>query len=517
MSQKPRAPLRARWDSRTAFLFAAIGSAVGLGNLWRFPYIAASNGGGAFLIPYFVALLTAGIPLLILEVGIGQRLQQGAPGALGRIGKGFEWVGWWALAVGSMISFYYAAVMAWSWDYLWFSLKALFCGTGVPWQQDAESFFTTFVLQKSAGPWEFGGLSWPVVIGLALTWVAVFLIIHRGLKVVSKVVMVTVPLPIILLVALLIRTIYLNGAEAGLAYYLTPRFEELLKPSVWLAAYGQVFFSLSLGFGIMIAYASYEPRRSDVNNDCLIVSFADAAISFFAGFVVFTTLGYLAMASAVPTTVPEVVGAGPGLTFITYPKAIALMPGAALVGALFFLALLTLGIDSLFSIVEAIITGIEDKWPIGRDKITAIFCAGGMLIGLLYATHAGYHWLGIVDGWMSDFGLAAVGLVECIIIGWFYKTGELRRWLNSVSEVHIGPWWEVCIKFITPAILVVVMTLTLLGLVGQMFDPEKPRLAILVGGLLSVVVIVVGVLVARISGEVVPPERPELPADGKDE
>jgi len=516
MSEQPRTALRQRWDSRTAFIFAAIGSAVGLGNLWRFPYIAASNGGGAFLIPYFVALLTAGIPLLILECGLGQMLQRGAPEALGSVRKGCEWVGWWALAVGSMISFYYAAVMAWSWDYLWYSFKALICGTAVPWKEDAGRFFTTVVLQKSAGPWEFGGLSWPVVLGVAVTWVAVFLIIHRGLKVVSKVVMVTVPLPLILLIALFVRTIYLNGAEAGLAYYLTPRFEELLKPGVWLAAYGQVFFSLSLGFGIMIAYASYEPRESDVNNDVLIVSFGNCGTSFFAGFVVFTTLGYLVAQSGVSTTVPEVVGAGPDLTFITYPEAIALMPGAALVGVLFFLALLTLGIDSLFSIVEAIITGIEDKWPICRDKITAIFCTVGMVVGLVYASHAGYHWLGIVDGWMSDFGLAAVGLVECIIIGWFYKTGQLRRWLNSVSEVRVGLWWDACIKFITPAILVVVMTLTLWGLVGQMFDPKKPRLAIFVGGVLSVVVVVLGIVVARIPAKLVPAERPELSAEAEE-
>jgi NSS family neurotransmitter:Na+ symporter len=509
MSEKPRLALRDRWDSRTAFIFAAIGSAVGLGNLWRFPYIAASNGGGAFLVPFFVALLTAGIPLLILECGLGQMFQRGAPEALGRVRKGCEWVGWWALAVGSMISFYYAAVMAWSWDYLWYSLKALFSGKAVPWATDAQDFFETVVLSKSSGPWEFGGLSLPVVIGLVITWLAVFLIIHRGLKVVSKVVMVTVPLPVILLIALFVRTIYLNGAEAGLAYYLTPRFQELMKPSVWLAAYGQVFFSLSLGFGIMIAYASYQPRESDVTNDCLIISFGDAAVSFFAGFVVFTTLGYLAAESVAATTVPDVVGAGPSLTFITYPKAIALMPWASFVGVLFFLALLTLGIDSLFSIVEAIITGIEDKWPIGRDKITALFCGGGLLIGLVYATHAGYHWLGIVDGWMSDFGLAAVGLVECVVVGWFYKTGQLRRWLNSVSEVRVGFWWDACIKLITPGILVVVMVLTIIGLVRQMFDPAKPRLAIFVGALLSVGVIVLGVVVARIPGKLVPAEKPE--------
>jgi len=501
MSEEPQVPRRERWSSRTAFVFAAIGSAVGLGNLWRFPYVAAKGGGGAFLIPYFVALFTAGIPLLILECGIGQRLQCGAPQALDRIRKGFEWVGWWALAVGSMIAFYYAAVMAWCWDYLWYSVRALVTGTEVPWAGDPGRFFAEEVLQRSGGPWEFGGLSLPVVLGLVVTWVAIFLIIHRGLKVVSKVVMVTVPLPVILLAVLLIRGLTLPGAEAGVAYYLTPNFAALRNPDVWLSAYAQIFFSLSLGFGIMIAYASYEPRRSDVNNDAFIISLGNCGTSFFAGFVVFSTLGYLALLKTVP--VAEVAVGGPSLAFVVYPEAIARMPAAvALIGLLFFLALLTLGIDSLFSIVEAIITGIHDKWPLGRDKITAVFCLVGLTVGLLYASRAGLYWLDIVDNWMTNFGLTAVGLVECIIVGWLYKTGELRRWLNSVSEVRIGPWWDLCIKVVTPAALVVTLVLSFLQLVRKPYE-GYPQSALLVGGwALAVAVVLVGVAVSRIRATV---------------
>ncbi|MCK4300390.1 MAG: sodium-dependent transporter, partial [Planctomycetes bacterium] len=243
----------------------------------------------------------------------------------------------------------------------------------MPWAEDPGKFLFETVLHRSEDPWAFGGLSLPVVLGLVVTWLAVFLIIHRGLKVVSKVVMVTVPLPVILLAILLVRGLTLDGAEAGLAYYLTPDFAVLKDPQVWLDAYGQIFFSLTLGFGVMIAYASYEPKRSDVNNDCFIISLGNCGTSFFAGFVVFSTLGYLAALKEV--AVSDVAAEGIGLAFIAYPEAIARMPAAtALIGVLFFLALLTLGIDSLFSIVEAIITGIHDKWPIGRDKITAAFC-----------------------------------------------------------------------------------------------------------------------------------------------
>jgi len=515
MSEEARPALRERWDSRTAFLFAAMGSAVGLGNLWRFPYIAGKHGGGAFLIPYFIALLTAGIPLLILECGIGQMLQRGAPEALGRIRKGFEWVGWWALAVGSMISFYYAAVMAWCWGYLWYSLRALVTGTQVPWATGPGEFFFQTVLQRNKNPWEFGGLSLPVVLGLVVTWVAIFLIIHRGLKVVSKVVMVTVPLPVILLAILLVRGLTLEGAEGGLAYYLTPRFEVLKNPQVWLDAYGQIFFSLSLGFGIMIAYASYQPRASDVNNDAFIISLGNCGTSFFAGFVVFSTLGYLAAAKGV--ALADVAKAGPGLAFVAYPEAIARMPWAPLVGVLFFLALLTLGIDSLFSIVEAIITGIHDKWPVGRDRITAVFCGVGLVLGLLYATHSGLSWLDIVDKWMNSFGLAAVGLAECIVVGWLYKTGKLRRWLNSVSEVRIGLWWEICVKVITPLVLIVTLVMAFVQLMQEPYE-GYPQSALIVGGWgVAIGVIVIGVLLARIPGKVAPAESPEAEPPGESE
>ena len=199
---------RDRWDGRAAFVIAAIGSAVGLGNLWRFPFVAYKGGGGAFFIPYFVALFTAGIPLLILEYGLGQLKQQAAPGSFKKVHPRFEFVGWWAVLVGTTISIYYAVVMAWCWIYTWSSLK-------VAWAGIEEDFFYKQVLNKSNAPLEIGGIQWPVFAGLVLTWVAVYLIICKGVKVVGKVVKLTVPLPIFLLAILLIRTATLDGGGAA--------------------------------------------------------------------------------------------------------------------------------------------------------------------------------------------------------------------------------------------------------------------------------------------------------------
>ena len=307
--------VRDRWSSRKVFLLASIGSAVGLGNVWRFSYVCYQNGGGAFLIPYFVALFTAGIPLMILEYAIGQMMNGAAPVSFARIKQRYEWIGWWSLLIGFVVMTYYTVIMSWCFSYLLYSLK-------LSWGNSAQDFFFNNFLALSSGHGNLGGIRWPILGGLIIVWLSIFFCIIKGAKSVGKVVLITVPLPVICLVILVIRGITLPGAMEGLKFYLTPDFKMLLKPDVWLAAYSQIFFSLSLGFGVLIAYASYLPKKSDVVNNAFITGLADAGISFFAGFAVFSTLGYLACATGVG--VEDVVTAGPGLAFVTYPTIISL-------------------------------------------------------------------------------------------------------------------------------------------------------------------------------------------------
>ena len=457
---------RERWAGRFSFVMAAIGSAVGLGNLWRFPAVAYANGGGAFFIPYFVALLTAGIPVLVLEFAVGQMMQGSAPKALRKLNRNFEWVGWFALLVGTTIAVYYAVIMAYSWNYLWDSFSA-----SMPWSAGGSGtegqYFESVFLRATTGPGMWG-MRWPVVAGLALTWASVYLIIYKGVHRVGKVVLVTVPLPWIILLVLGLRGLTLEGAAAGVEYYLRPDFEALKNPSTWLAAYSQVFFSLSIGFGIMIAYASYRPRNSDVTNCAFITSFADCLTSFFAGFAVFSVLGFLAYKNGVP--VRDVVAGGPSLAFVAYPAAITRMGdlGAIwppLIGILFFITLLSLGIDSLFSIVEGAGAGFQDYFPkVGRSHVAAAFSLGGFALGLLFCTRGGIAWLDLVDHWANDYGLAMVGLLECLLIGYFFDIHRIRDFANDVSEIKLGGWWELCVKVITPVALVY--------LVGHQFMKE---------------------------------------------
>ncbi len=453
---------RDRWSGRTAFIMAAVGSAVGLGNVWRFPAVAYANGGGAFFIPYFVALLTAGIPLMILEFGLGQMMQGGAPQALKKANKNFEWLGWFALLVGALISIYYAVIMAYAWQYLGYSFSV-----DMPWSRGGgpnpeNGFFTDHVLGFSTAAGERGSIRPWLLVGLALTWGAVFLIIHKGVLRVGKVVMITVPLPAAILLILALRGITLEGSAAGLEYYLKPDFAALAKASTWQAAYGQVFFSLSLGFGILIAYASYMPRDSDVSNNAFITSFANCATSFLAGFAVFSTLGYLAWASG--TEVKDVVASGPGLAFVTYPAAISKMAALGgfwppVIGVLFFVMLLTLGIDSLFSLIEAVVTGLRDRFPwIERWMVAAALCGLGFVVGgAVFASRAGLAWLDLFDHWTCNYGLVLVGLLECVLVGYFFPTRKLRAFVNRVSDIRLGHWWELCIRVVTPIILVYIL------------------------------------------------------------
>jgi NSS family neurotransmitter:Na+ symporter len=464
---------RERWKGRPQFLMAAIGSAIGLGNVWRFPYIAYANGGGAFLIPYFVALITAGIPLMMLEYALGVKMQAGPPQAFAKIRRGLEWVGWWSILAAFVIITYYAVVMAWCWNYLYHAFT-------VAWAADAKTFLFSNVLQLSKGPGELGGIVPGVLIGLVITWIAVYWIIHKGIGRIGRVVMATVPIPIILIAILVVRGITLPGAAEGLNFYLAPDFSKLLDPHAWLAAYGQVFYSLSLAMGAMIVYASFLPKESDVTNNAFITSFADSGLSFLAGFAIFSTLGYLAHATDVD--VSAVAGSGVGLAFVTFPTAIAKLPVAAvLFGVIFFLMLLTLAVDSLFSLVEADVTAVMDTWGFSRSRVTFVVCLAACIIGLVFCTKAGLYWLDIVDHWINNYGLAAIGLAEVIVIGYVFGTRPFRKFINSVSEVKVGVWWDIMIMVVTPIVLGATLVLSFYKEFSRPYE-GYPRWALFAGG-----------------------------------
>ncbi|MFH1884585.1 MAG: sodium-dependent transporter [Planctomycetota bacterium] len=454
---------RESWGTRGGFILAAIGSAVGLGNLWGFPYKLYSFGGGAFLIPYIIALLVVGIPIMILEFSIGHYTQRAAPDALKRGHRHFEMVGWWGIILAFVIVTYYPVILAYCFSFLWYSIVGIFNGGELPWAgegiegvEKAKSFFNDTYLGKIEGP-NLGAIRWNIILPLIITWTAMYFCIFKGVRLVGKIVWLTVPLPWLMLLILTVRGLTLEGSMQGLAYYLDPVWSELAKPITWRYAFGQVFFSLSLAYGIMITYASFLHRKSDLNNNAAIVSIADFATSFVAGLAVFATLGGMAFVTQLgdnPVAVEQVAETGPSLAFVAFPYALAQLPYSAWFSFVFFFALVTLGLDSAFSMTESILASIVDKTGWRRSIVLPVMSVVGFLFGLIYITEGGFNWLGTIDGFVNGtWGIAFMGLLECVVLGWLWRIGTLRRHANSRSDWKLGKWWDYLIRLVIPVFL----------------------------------------------------------------
>ena len=455
--------IRETWNTRAAFVLAAIGSAVGLGNLWGFPYKLYAFGGGAFLIPYFIAMAIMGIPLLIMEFAVGHWAQVGPPDAFHKVCRRYRFVGWWLVTLAFVIITYYTVILGYCVIYLVESVAGM-TGKELPWavnEAAAKTHFFEEILDYGGG-FKLKGVRGPILYGMIASWVMIYLCLFRGVKWVSKVVLLTVPLPWIMLVILTFRGLTLDGAVTGLQFYLEPRWEKLLEVDTWRWAFGQVFFSMSLGFAVMLSYASFLHRRSDLNNNAMIIGLGDMGTSFIAGIAVFSTLGAMAMADNLP--VEKVVAKGPGLAFVTFPYALSRLPAAqALFSTIFFVALLTLGIDSAFSIVEACLVSVCDSrrhWP--RKYVLPGICLVGLAIGVVYCCGGGgLNILGFTDDLINGpMGILVVALAECLVVGWAWKgrfVVEMREHANERSDWKLYRWWDITAKYVAPAFLAVLI------------------------------------------------------------
>ena len=440
---------RQRWASRTVFILAAIGSAVGLGNVWRFPYLAGKYGGGAFLIPYLLAFIFIGVPLLILEVAIGQKMQQGMIGSFRKLHPAFGGLGWMAIASIFLIASYYTVVMAWC---LIYGLNAFH----LPWAEHPEPYFFEQVLHLSPDIQQLGGINWPIVAALLVIWIAIYGCIWQGPQSVGRVILYSVPLPAVILIILLIRAVTLPGFWTGWQLYLTPVWPVLLSPEVWTAACTQIFYTLSVATGVMVTYASYKEETDDIAKASWTTALINSAISLLAGFVVFAVLGYMAWQSDVP--VATLAASGPGLAFVVFPEALSLMPLPRLFSGLFFLMFLSLGIDSAFSIIEAInATVLDDKPRANLAWVSFWVCLAAFFTGIIYTTNAGLYFLDIADHFVTSYNLVIIGILQAILGGWIYGADALRRYINAISDWQLGRWWNVSIQWVIPIILTILL------------------------------------------------------------
>lgn len=438
---------RPQWGTRAGFIMAAVGSAVGLGNIWRFPAVAYENGGGAFFLPYLFAILTAGIPLLVLEFTLGHKYRGSAPLTFARLNKKSEWIGWWQVAISFVISTYYAVIIAWAMSFAYFSF-------GQKWGNDPGAFLFGDYLKLAEAPGQVGSIVPSVFIPLVLVWVIALGVLFKGVKKgIEAANKIFIPALVILFLVIVVRAVTLDGAAQGLDAFFKPNWSLIAEPKVWVAAYGQIFFSLSIGFAIMVTYSSYLPKKTDLTNNAFITAFANSGFELLAGIGVFAALGFMAQQQGV--AVSEVVAGGVGLAFVVFPQIISEFPAFnGLLGSVFFLCLVLAGLTSLISIIETYVAGIQDKFKVSRNKAVAIGGGISAVISILFATQGGLYFLDAADYFINQFGIVVAGFAEVVLVAWVLREMKtLQQHANSMSDMLLGAWWKVCLGFITPVVL----------------------------------------------------------------
>ncbi|UNX53662.1 sodium-dependent transporter [Georgenia sp. TF02-10] len=449
---------REQWSGQLGFLLSAIGSAIGLGNIWRFPGVAYENGGGAFLIPYLVALLTAGVPILLLDYSLGHRFRGSAPTVFHRLGRRFEPLGWFQVAIAFVIATYYTVIIVWAIRYAFFSVS-------LAWGDDPAGFFIGDFLQDAGATVStdvVGGIFWPLLAVWVVTLVILALGVARGIERANK---VFLPLLVVLFLILVVRAVLLDGALEGLNAFFTPNWAALGDPGVWIAAYSQIFFSLSIAFGIMLTYSSYLRRRSNLTPVAYVAAFANSSFEILAGIGVFATLGFMAAQQGIG--VGELEGlTGVSLSFITFPQVISMMPGGPLFGVLFFLSLTLAGFTSLISIMQVVSAAFQEKFGLTRVQVSLAIGGVCAVVSLaLYSTTSSLAMLDTVDKYTNEVGVVASAILMCVVAGLgVRKLPELQAHLNAISTARVGTWWRVLVGVVVPIALVYMLITTIVSL-----------------------------------------------------
>ncbi|EDV26058.1 uncharacterized protein TRIADDRAFT_23982 [Trichoplax adhaerens] len=497
---------RPRWDNKVQFLLATIGFAVGLGNVWRFPYLVQKNGGGAFLIPYFIMLIIEGIPIFHLELAIGQRLRKGPVGSWKIISPKWKGVGIAGLMVSIVAASYYIIIIAYCLFYLFSSFQAVLpwsrCPTyaspdplsniTLPIRECAKSspvvyFFFREVNDISNNINTSGGLYWKLTLCMLGGWAISYLSILKGIKSSGKVVYFTATFPYLVLFIFMIRGFTLHGFGNGLLHLVTPNVSFLRDPIVWLDAATQIFYSLGAGFGSLIAFASYNPVKNKCGRDAVCVSLVNCCTSLFAAVVVFSVLGHMATTkydaciSSVNATMGmeaalnkckiadylNSVGSGPGLVFIVFADIVAGFSPPQFWSIIFYFMLLTLGIDSIFGALETILTTLSDSSyfrNVRKEILAGVMCIGLFFFGFIFTQRSGLYFVEVFDAMSLPIPLLVIAL--CEVTGILFAYG-MKRFCDDIEYMTGSQpnwYWKACWYFITPVSIIAVLIATVVKL-----------------------------------------------------
>lgn len=467
MSAQANPPERGAWNSKLGFILAASGSAIGLGNIVFFASNAYQFGGGAFYLPYFFALFALGIPVMILEFGLGTMTRRSFPEALYRVaGRKAEFVGWWSIGAAGFITMYYIAILGWALGMMFGAFGSLFEG-------GATAPFAPFQTptapdDPSAMVYFFNLITtWSPMLCVLVIWALNILILIRGTKTIEAAVRIFVPLMWVFMIVLIVRGLTLPGGTDGVLYLFNPDFDGIRDPNVWKGAFAQMFFSLSLGLGTMTAYASYLPKDADQVNNSLLVSFMNCGFEYLAGIAIFALLFAFSLNPAGTTL---------SLSFFVIPEGLAEFPwGVRLFGFFFFFLIVIAGLTSSISLIEGPASALIDKLGITRAKALTLILIPGVVGSLIYTLPTiidpalagngtlGLTLLDVMDHWAFSYSLITVGLLECLLVGWVLGADKLRQAVNRYSKFHLGPWFNVMIKFIAPGLLGIVLIWSLIS------------------------------------------------------
>ncbi|KAK6324276.1 hypothetical protein J4Q44_G00066150 [Coregonus suidteri] len=515
---------RPKWNNKAEYLLTCIGFAVGLGNVWRFPYLCQIYGGGAFLIPYLIALVFQGLPLLYLELAIGQRLRMGSVGVWNSISPYLGGLGVASMMVSFCVSLFYNTIVAWVLWYLFNSFQE-----PLPWSQCPLNHNNTGYVEEcvESTPVNYfwyrqtlnitpnmdtsGSLQWWMVVSLGTAWAIVYICFIRGIETIGKAVYVTATFPYLVLTIFLVRALTLPGASEGLIYLFTPDWEILKNPQVWLDAATQIFFSLSVAFGGLISFSSYNSLKNDCERDAVVVGVINSATSIYASIPIFAILGFKAHTNYVtclngnilaltnefeisdmnitvenydqwfdslngthPARVSDLnlktcdlqtfldqSASGTGLAFIVFTEAVISMPGSQVWAVLFFVMLFSLGLSSMFGNLEGVLTPLHDlklvpKW-MPNELFTAIICLVSFLLALIFCLGSGNYWLEIFNSYVGSVPLLIIAFFEIIAVAYVYGIGRFSDDLEFMTGRRPNIFWKACWLVISPLMLVVVL------------------------------------------------------------
>ena len=451
----------AQWDSSIAFIFAMIGAAVGLGNIWRFSYVLYSNGGGSFFIPYLIAIAIMGIPFLILEYGVGFSFKESFSSVMKKINPKFEIIAWILVLFVFIVTIYYMVILSWDLVYLGSSFT-------FSWGTDAANYFVSTV-GGSSNLSNANFLLIPTTIGVLALWIVLWFIAHRNVdKGIGKVSKILIPSLFVIMGFIIIYALTLPGAGIGIATLLTPDWAKLMDVNIWLAAFAQIIFSLSMGQAIALTYASYLPENSKLIDNVLIVVASNSLFEICTAFGVFSILGYMSYTGGTPMV--QLITEGTGLIFIVFPMIVNIMgPIGRILAPLLFLAILFAGITSALGFFEPMLNSTQVKLGWSRRKTATVLSIIGCVFSIILTTGISSYLVGIIDGFVNEFGILLLIGIQCIIFAWFYGVEHFLPALNEHSTFTVGKTWTFVIKYLLPIVLILMWVIGII----QLFSHAK--------------------------------------------